>query len=164
MGVGKKEGLHCKTLFHSLHRPTTHCIKRPRPPSPTSPTGALNDEQAPADHCQTVPGPWVSLQSCLQGRIPVGRAGGWEWGGLEECQYVGRCARVCVCACVCCVVGNVSQISRVPQPLSSTCLLQGSFLLNPRVACVAEQVFFSASVGSWPSFSGHPPWSEGEGP
>ena len=78
----------------------THCIKRPRPPSPTSPTGALNDEQAPADHCQTVPGPWVSLQSCLQGRIPVGRAGGWEWGGLEECQYVGRCARVCVCVCV----------------------------------------------------------------
>lgn len=100
--------IHCTTLFCSLLRPTTHCIKKPHPPSPTSPTGALNDKELTSDHCQTVPGLWASLLSCLQGARSVGW--GWGrgvgWGGENVSAW--ECGSGCMSVRLCCVCGKVS--------------------------------------------------------
>lgn len=121
--VGKSQGICCKTLLCSFHRPTTHCIKRPHPLLPTSPTGALNTKEPSSDHYQSVPELWTSLLSCLQGTVSVGRdwglVVGWV-GGTAACGGMALC--VCVCLCECAVCGGMCNLKLVVCPRSAELL------------------------------------------
>lgn len=113
--VGRGE-LRNSLLLCSLRRPTTHCTKRPHPPSPTSPTGALNDKESSSDHYQAVPELWTSLPSCLQGTISLGRDEGLGVGWVRRTSVSGR---VGLCACVtceCAVYGGVCNLILVVCP------------------------------------------------
>lgn len=171
--------IHCTTLFCSLLRPTTRCIKRPHPPSPTSPTGALNDKQFGLRSLSDCPGVsarivGISAVVFTGGEICGVGVGTWRgWGGLGwggENVSAWECGSGCMSGRECCVCGKVSfktcavsQINGAPRPLSSEHLLQGFSLLNPRVIDRAEQMFFITSVRSQPAFSGHSPCRKEQG-
>lgn len=96
--------------------------------------------------------------------------GTWSEVGWENVNAWKR-GSLCMRACEWVAYGGMSnlklvacpRISRAPQPLSSERLLQGFLLLNLRVTCVAEQMFFITSERSQLSFSGHSPWRTEQG-
>lgn len=115
------QGTDRELLLCSLCRQTTPCLKRPPPPSPISPTGAPNKKRSSLDHCQTTPGLWESLPSCLQGTVFVGGIWGMDRDGLENVTAC-ECISVCVYRYVCVGGGKMCNLRLVmcPQRQSST--------------------------------------------
>lgn len=95
-----------KTLFCSLCRLTTHCIRKPHPPSPTSPTGALNGKVVilrSLSDCPRI----VGISAVMFTGDDICGVGLGAWSGVRwENVSKWKCGSLCMCACECAACGG----------------------------------------------------------